>query len=233
MDAYRRVRPRPAAASGDPAPRRDTDASAPKPPEETVDKYLEAVFEERYKRQLEQEENVSRTLPFFAAALAVLANIIGLLRPSIPSFSMSVFALAVHACLAGLGFSILYSIVALWFAVRRKEFYYPTQEDEVRAYVAGLREYYASLGLSEAEIEGKIIADLRGMMIDQYARSAMHNRRINDARVTARAAAATSLMYGLGFAFGLLVIIFIHDAVYGAPNAHSSTTATGTRSSGR
>src|SRR3954462_11438216 len=75
-----------------------------------LDEYLEEIFAERYKRQLDQEENVARTLPFFAAALAVLANIVGLLRPSIPSFSTTLFSISVHVFLAGLAVCIFYSI---------------------------------------------------------------------------------------------------------------------------
>jgi hypothetical protein len=52
-----------------------------------VDKYVEAYVVEGLKRQLEQEENVVRSLPFFAGALTLVSVLIGsghipLCRPS-------------------------------------------------------------------------------------------------------------------------------------------------------
>jgi len=53
-----------------------------------ANEYLEKIVAESYKREIDQEENVVRSLPFVAAALAVLATIMIFLRSYIPLYSL-------------------------------------------------------------------------------------------------------------------------------------------------
>lgn len=48
-----------------------------------LDDYVERVVLDGYRQALNDEENVARSLPFFAAALALLAALAGAIRDSI------------------------------------------------------------------------------------------------------------------------------------------------------
>ena len=198
-----------------------------------LQEYLEKIANERYVRQLDEQENVARTLPFFAAALAVLANVINYIRTSIPPFGKDYYSVGIYLIFLLLGLSSLYSIFTLWYAVRRREFIYPATESELAQYIQDLQKHYETLSLTPEQTDAAIISDVRQLLIEQHTRAAFHNRRNNDRRSTARASAATSLVAALGLAFILLVSIFVHDAIPGATNAGAAQPAarpTGTQS---
>ncbi len=51
--------------------------------------HLERLFADAFKREVDQEENVARTLPFFATAIGTILATIGLLRPASPGAAMA------------------------------------------------------------------------------------------------------------------------------------------------
>ena len=60
-----------------------------------ADEYLEKIAAERYERELDQEENVVRNLPFAAAALAIIFAFMAAIRGDVPTKVDDVFTIVV------------------------------------------------------------------------------------------------------------------------------------------
>src|SRR5690242_10543276 len=71
--------------------------------------YLEKLVTESFKRELDQEENVVRSLPFFATSIGVLITFVGFVRTTLPAFSLTAWPIIAY----GLLFSLLCALAAL------------------------------------------------------------------------------------------------------------------------
>ncbi len=171
--------------------------------------YLESVVGDSYRREGDQEENVARSLPFFAAALALLVTLIGLVRNDLPLVDSSAFSIVTYGCLCLASLLILLGLACLLAAVWPRRFAYIASEDLLVKYADELRAYYGHAGATAEEIEKAVVADLRQTLTDQYARGAIRNRSNNAARLRARGFAATFLVAALAVAFVLVVAIMI------------------------
>src|SRR5271169_5475947 len=110
-----------------------------------ANQYLEILVAESYKRELDQEENVVRSLPFAAAALAVTSTTILVIRAYIPAEAIGFYPIAVWALLIGFGISIAPALWFLFLAVAPKRLQYLSPANELYSYVNDLRNYYTGL----------------------------------------------------------------------------------------
>jgi hypothetical protein len=173
------------------------------------DEYLEKLVAAAYKQEVDQDENIARSLPFFAAALAVLATVLGFVRDLLPPFELSAFAVVSYSCLAFIALAVG---VVIWFlgdAVRPRRCAYLMDEIALRAYAKKLDEFYRGDEDALDGLEDAVVDDLRAAMIEQYAAGAMQNRANNAARVRARSYALSALVAALGFAFLLIGAILM------------------------
>src|ERR1700730_10149362 len=144
--------------------------------------YLETIVAEGYKREIDQEENVIRSLPFVAAALAVLVTLLGFAKSYIPGYELSPYPQFVFAILLLRGVAVFLSIGFLFIVVIPREFRYLARSEDHLAYAQSLRDYYDTLSPALPNIERAIIEDLRAFIIDQYAVGTSHSQRNNFAR---------------------------------------------------
>jgi hypothetical protein len=185
-----------------------------------ANEYLEKIVAENYKREIDQEENVVRSLPFVAASLAVLATIISFSRSYVPDYTFDVYTSIVYVLILGFGISIVAVIGFLFLAVVPRAFHYLARPDDLQNYAAGLRTYYEQQpDITPENIEKGIVYDVRQTMIDQYVNGAINNQAINVSRSSARARAFTALVAALGFAFLALGTISVHEVVKGYDRA--------------
>lgn len=176
-----------------------------------ADEYLESVFKEAFKRELEVDENVARTLPFFAATLALVVTLYGYATTKLPTLQLGFLSLLLHlllitgaACLAG----VVYS---LFQAVRAREYRIPPKETEHIAWAESLKSFYAEQGMNPAAADEKVASDLRARMLVEFAEGVEHNRAANAPKLKARAQGFTLLVAALGIAFLMIAIIFTAD----------------------
>jgi hypothetical protein len=176
-----------------------------------ADEHLESVFKEAFKRELEVDENVARTLPFFAATLALVVTLYGYATTKLPAFELGVLSLLLHllliagaACLAG----VVYS---LFQAVRVREYRIPPKETEQITWAESLKSFYAEQGMNPAAVDEKVASDLRTRMLVEFAEGVEHNRAANAPKLKARAQGFTLLVAALGIAFLMIAIIFTTD----------------------
>jgi hypothetical protein len=226
IDIQRRIRPRPYGQRPSQTNIPETPTDSEIPPEEVdqrVSEYLEKILSDAYKREIDQEENVVRSLPFVAATLAVLFTIISLSRESIPKYTNSYYENFIYALLILLIAAVSLIIWYLLIAVRPRRFEYLMSEKDLKQYADDLRHYYSQIHTRASDIEQKLMVDLRQTMVDQYSVGAMNNRANNVSRARARARSFTSLVVALGLAFMLLVTISVHEALKGKPGGTDST----------
>jgi hypothetical protein len=173
-----------------------------------ADEYLEGVLKESFERELEVNENVARTLPFFTASFAVAAPLYGYVVTRIPPFAPSALSLVLHVLLVGgaaCGAMILWNLFAM---VRLREYRIPPKETEQIDWMEALKAYYRGRGLTDATVDKKVTDDLRARMIQEYAAAAEHNRQANTPKLRARTAGVTFLVIMLAIAFLMIGIIF-------------------------
>jgi hypothetical protein len=181
------------------------------------DEFLESTFKDSFKRELEVDENVARTLPFFAATLALAATLFRYVLPQLPKLTLSWISLTLHGLLVAGGVCLAVILWTLFQAVRVREYRIPPRETELATWQEELRAYYRGLKLTPATVETRVLADLRSRMILEYAEAAEHNRAANAPKVAARAFGFTMLVVMLSIAFLMIGIMFVVQRVSQPP----------------
>jgi hypothetical protein len=173
------------------------------------DEYLEEVLKDAFERELDVDENVARTLPFFAASLALAATLYGYIAAQMPPLAWTLLSVLLHvllvaaaACAAGL-------LWRLFQVVRVREYRIPPKETEQIEWAEALRGHFKTQQLTPATVEKKVVEELRKRMISEYAESALHNRAANAEKLKARAAGFTLFVVMLAIAFLMIGIIFV------------------------
>ena len=172
-----------------------------------LDEYLEKLAAEGYRQQLADEENVPRSLPFFAASLAVLVAILGAVKEWIPAPSWSVYPVVVWLSLGALAATVLVILYFLREAVRQRDYIYVMDENAVGAYAVELRLFYKLTILVAEEGERAVLADLQAELGRQHRDAAVNNRVINIRKARARATAFEALVLALLLAFVIVATL--------------------------
>ena len=180
----------------------------------SLNDYAEKFYAGGYKQQITDEENVPRSLPFFATASAVLVAIIAASKESIPAISWTAYSVSIWTLiflLAGCSLSsMLFLLQALW----PRGFKYVMGEPVLHNYIEELRQFYALNGtLTEDEQAAAILEDVRAELSNQYRQSAADNRAINFGRASKRATAFCLLVFALILAFAMIATILVHSKI--------------------
>jgi hypothetical protein len=189
-----------------PAAERPKDEDAPEPPALT---YIEKTLADSYRKEIDQEENVWRTLPFFVATLALQVNALVQVVHQFPDLTTNIgrtenglLVLAAVSDLVTLGF--------LGISIWPKKFTYLARDTALLDYAEDLieaEENAAKDGTDDKPISA--LVTLKWEIAKQYAVGADHNRRINKLRERWRARA------GLSILFAVLVTICLAGTIYG------------------
>lgn len=186
----------------------------------SLDDYTEKFYIDGYKQQLADEENVPRSLPFFAAAFAVLVAIIAASKDLVPTPALSAYSIAVWLLLLLLALCLLASMFFLLLALWPRDFKYVMSEPALHDYVEELRKYYAfDATLSEEDRTAAILEDLRAELSDQYRTGAANNRAINFGRASKRATALCLLVIALILAFVMNAVMLGNAKILGVSDA--------------
>jgi hypothetical protein len=176
--------------------------------------YIEKIVVDAFKREFDQEENVIRSLPFFATSLGILATAIAFAGPSLCPPALQPFSVAIYAFLALLVVTILIVFWHLLLAVKPKQFQYLMKEHDLIQYAEQLSIFYAADDEgAPTDVEAAIVDDLRDAVTEQFATAAEASREINFARLGARSKALVALVVAILFAFVILGLILTRDTV--------------------
>ena len=181
----------------------------------TSAEYVEKLVADAYKRELDQEENVFRSMPFFATTFGVVATAIGLARPAIGPLDGTPAAICIYLLLAATFLATAAGLAFLFQAVRARKFEMPMGDHDLIAWRKKLESFYAEAGESEEATNAAIMADLRDDMTRQLATATALARANNLSRNQARGRAAGALIIAIGLVFALFLIILLRDAGMG------------------
>gem|GEM_PF-1184564 len=210
-----------------------TDDIEPTAPPEISGKaaeYVEKLVSESFKRELDQEENVVRSLPFFATSIGVLMTLVGFARSALPALTWEVWSVLAYGFLAGILISLAAVLVFLYQAVYERRFLYPMAEPELIGYATQLTGYYEVIANSSQQlgdtpecpdlgtVDALVVRDVRAAVTKQAAEAAVRSRSKTLLRLKARARAFSALLAALAFALGLIVVILSKDALTGGVN---------------
>lgn len=197
---------------------------------ELTAEYVERQVTEGLRRELEHEENVVRSLPFFATSIGALLAFLGLVRDSLPSVQITPLALTVYTFLA---LAVLALLALLWFlydSLRLRSLPLPMTEPDLVRYAEELTAYYATAATTDDRPAGAgseevvdrdraVVAELRAIMIEQLAAATSAIRAQNLRRLAARSRAFSTLLVALFFALALFGAILIGRTVDGGQDA--------------
>lgn len=202
----------------------------------TPDEYLEKTFSESFKRELDADENVARTLPFFAATVALAVNVFGYVGTQLHSLRMDAVGIAIYLLLGVGGICLAGTLWWLLVAVWPRYYRIPARETEFQDWAQELRKFYVAGGLSGAALDDAITADLRGRMIDEFAQATVHNRTNNARKNLARTQGLTLAVSALAIAFFAAGTMFVRERIFapvGEDTGHAETTRRSTQAGGQ
>ncbi len=181
---------------------------------------LIATFQDIYRQEVGAEEDVHRTLPFFASALGfVIAAIeyavgqlprLDSLMKGVPSAARQplnhhvlarmwpvLLAAVLLAIAAALGTAVLGFLAA---ATRRLSYQRAGPETAQLQRAEALQAYYLQIGLVGEELDRAVSLDLQQQLLRDYAEVIPYNRALTLRRYTYRAYAIVCLLLSLLFA---------------------------------
>lgn len=163
-------------------------------------RHLESLLADLYRREIDTEENIWRSLPFFSATLALEVTALAQTAPEIPALGAGLAWLP-----AVIGVVVVVLVGAVLLCLHRSiggaDFAYIAGELDLVAYVAGLERHARGLGQGADPPE----ALLRRSLVEQYAAAVVHNRAINQRRVQARTRAGNLLLLSIVATLALIV----------------------------
>jgi hypothetical protein len=175
--------------------------------------YLEKLFGDAYRREIDQEENVWRSLPFFAATLALQLAGLAQVRDWVGGTTGLVFwltlALLTAAALATLA-ALLFLAQSIWPA----RFRYIASEPEFRSYLDAVRAAAVQGGSSPDGAKATSVTAVKAVLVEHYAIGAAHNRSINQRRAVRRTRAGPATLASV-FAVLVLVALVVVSNLHG------------------
>jgi hypothetical protein len=208
----------------------------PEPPplgEKTVS-VIFALLQDFYRQELGAEEDVHRTLPFFATALGLIvaslnysatqlpswgAVLKSCSRCGLPALSWHIIPCAWSVLLAGLFLFVVVGLsgAVLWYlgqATRKRDYMRVGPESMILARTRELHTYHASTGIIGDGLDTAVMLDLRAQLLDTFCEVVPANREVTLQRYRYRARAVLCLLWSLFFAL-LATILIIATTKFG------------------
>ena len=169
--------------------------------------YIERTLADSYRKEIDQEENVWRSLPFFAATLALQLAALFQIIDKVPDPPTIIGWLS----MASIGFAGALTLLSLCFlaaSIYPQKFDYLAKEPALLQYARDLIQVEQSQGSREPEDSVSALVTLKTEIARQYAQAADHNRQINDRRERRRSIA------GLAALGSVLMTVFLVGLAY-------------------
>lgn len=193
--------------------------------------YLERTFADAYRKEIDQEENIWRSLPFFAATLALQLTAVAQIRDWVTSATGTIL-IVVAILLIAAAVATMAALFFLALSVWPSDFRRVAREPAFRAYAEQVLEAVkraAPAERSAQENAEEALETVKAALAEQYSLAVDSNRVVNETRAKWRARAGLAT---LGSVFTALVIVAIvvvaNIGAYGkVPRSQSPAGAAG------
>lgn len=176
-----------------------------------TDEYLASLLADSFKREVDSDEAVWRSLPFFGAMLGLAIALLPQIYRSAVGTAGLGWTIPIYALLAVS--ILLFAIAAGWFwaVIRPRKYRYPPPDLSILEYTQALRAFYRAEGNDEDQDE-KVRDELRAFVLHEFAHTTTHNRRNNNAKLRARSQVLLFAMAGFLVAFACEATILASQA---------------------
>jgi len=171
--------------------------------------YLDKIFSDNYKKEIDQEENVWRTLPFFSATIAFELAATAQVRDHLLSLSWPISFIAALVTIA-FSASVVTMLCYLWASIRPRQLFYLAPETSILEFAREVENDLSKLGPITAAQAAAIHVMLQDHVMEQWAMGATKNREVNKRRAQLRSRGARILLLSI-----FIVLTLIGLAVIG------------------
>jgi hypothetical protein len=197
-----------------------------------------ALLQDFYRQEVGAEEDIHRTLPFFATALGLIVASLNYSATQLPSrrailtacargappiLDWTVVPCAWSALLAGvcLLFVVGLSGTVLWYlglATRKRDYLRAGPEQMILERARELHSFHAGTGVDGDRLDMAVMIDIRAQLLETFAEVVPANREVSSLRYRYRARAVLCLLWSLFFALlaTILVIVTVKFSSLGA-----------------
>ena len=179
-------------------------------PTDSLLDHLEKTFADAYRKEIDQEENVWRSLPFFAATLALQLAGLAQIRDWVAGVSGPLLAVSTGLLVLAGGVTLA-AIVFLGFSIWPAHFQYVGREPAFRDYAEAVRSAAARApdAGTDQDIADTALRTVKAALLEQYATLAGNNRAINQGRARWRTRAGLATLVSV---FAVLVLVALAAA---------------------
>lgn len=172
--------------------------------------HLEKTLGDSYRKEIDQEENVWRSLPFFAAILALELAAIFQVLGHLPAAGTGAWWDAMM-CIAVAGLAALTALLFLSASIFPAEFRYISAEPDLLSYATGLDDDETAARAAGRPDPPDALVTFKGLLAEQYAVATNHNRQINQRRALWRSVAGLASLVSVLATLGLVTGVVIHN----------------------
>ncbi len=202
----------------------------PQSPEPLSDKsagILLSMFQDIYRQEVSAEEDVHRTLPFFATALGLIITALVFAAGHLPSWDELTKSCKASTAVGWDWFACRWSVLiseafltiaicsifgVLWFlaaATKRQGYQRVGPEEVLFARARTLQTYHSGLGLTATDLDSAVAASLREQLLESYAEVIPLNRNLTLRRYRLRARAVSFLLWSLFAAVAATILLMV------------------------
>jgi hypothetical protein len=171
--------------------------------------YIEKTIADSYRKELDQEENVWRSLPFFAATLALQLAALFQMIDKLPALTTVAGKLSI-VILAIAGSLTLLSLGFLAFSIYPQRFNYIASEPALLAYARDLMRDGHKADKNGLSDPFSPLVTLKTELARQDAEGADHNRQINKRRERLRSIAGLAALGSVAMTVFLVATSYAH-----------------------
>jgi hypothetical protein len=176
--------------------------------------YLSDVIGDSFKREVDLDESVWRTLPFFVAAFGLAITLLSYISDATRQLSSLWASIMTYSLFAASVAAFAWAFRWFWSVVSPLEYQYPPSDEDLLTYSDGLTEYHRQVGLTGDALDEAVATDMKAFVTSQLAAASGKNRTNNAIRVLARSQAILFLMIAFGLAILSEAIIFMDSRIY-------------------
>jgi hypothetical protein len=215
------------------------DSAVALPDEPPALAHIEKTLADSYRKEIDQEENVWRTLPFFTATLTLQLAALYQLAERMPS-PLTYVGATTLVLLSVTVILIFLALRNLISAVTPRDFRYVASEPDLLGYANQLIAYEA-MPVEEREEAFNALIALKQELATQYAAAAHNNRQINKDRELKRSEAGKLMLWSMILTVVLVIAVESHYVAnkfppgasdVGSSQSHSPTFGRGSSASG-